>query len=180
MAILERTQAIIDRVNTKGVGVEVGVGRGMNAAGLLGRCPELKLILVDHWQPFPPSRHKDPALAGDLSKWKQRFLGCLERIGPYYGRWRILQGDSVAAASMFEANELDFVFVDGAHDRQSVINDINAWASKLVPGGILCGHDYGQPAEWCSEVKPAVDFWCSQMCVDNLEVGPDHTWFVRL
>lgn len=50
---------------------------------------------------------------------------------------------------------VDFVFVDGAHDRPSVIADIEIWWKKLKPEGIMAIDDYGKPI--CPAVKPAVD-----------------------
>lgn len=50
---------------------------------------------------------------------------------------------------------VDFVFVDGAHDDQSVRQDIVVWWKKLKADGIMALDDYGKSI--CPEVKPAVD-----------------------
>lgn len=47
---------------------------------------------------------------------------------------------------------MDFVFIDAAHDYESVKKDINAWLPKVKENGIIAGHDY----EWCDDVKKAV------------------------
>ena len=36
------------------------------------------------------------------------------------------------------------VFIDGSHTLEAVERDINIWWNKLLPGGILCGHDGNQ------------------------------------
>jgi predicted O-methyltransferase YrrM len=61
-------------------------------------------------------------------------------------------GDSAESAERFEDASLDFIFIDAAHDYNSVVKDLAAWWPKLKPDGIFAGHDY----PW-HEVKKAVD-----------------------
>jgi cephalosporin hydroxylase len=61
---------------------------------------------------------------------------------------RLVVADSVSAASLFAPTSLDFVFIDGDHEKSAVLADIAAWLPKIKPGGLLAGHDYrmtGQP-----------------------------------
>jgi predicted O-methyltransferase YrrM len=51
-------------------------------------------------------------------------------------------GDSAERAVDFEDGTLDFVFIDAAHDYDSVVKDMAAWYPKIKPGGIWAGHDY--------------------------------------
>lgn len=46
----------------------------------------------------------------------------------------------------------DMVFLDGGHEYENVLADIDFWIPFIAPGGLLCGHDYG----WCEGVKQAV------------------------
>ncbi|CAJ1379483.1 unnamed protein product [Effrenium voratum] len=49
---------------------------------------------------------------------------------------------SVDASRRIVAASLDLVFVDGAHDYESVLQDLKAWWPKLRAGGIMAGHDF--------------------------------------
>jgi len=40
----------------------------------------------------------------------------------------------------------DLVFIDGAHDRESVLRDAELATAVLKPGGVLVFHDYSRPA----------------------------------
>lgn len=63
----------------------------------------------------------------------------------------IVQGDSASSAAPIDAAALAFVFIDAAHDYQSVKRDIAAWQSKVKKGGMMAGHDIQH-----DEVKRAV------------------------
>ncbi|RLI59813.1 MAG: hypothetical protein DRO67_09555, partial [Candidatus Asgardarchaeum californiense] len=54
----------------------------------------------------------------------------------------IIRGDSATMADEFQHASVDFVFIDAAHDYESVKNDIAAWFPKVKVGGIIAGHDY--------------------------------------
>jgi predicted O-methyltransferase YrrM len=48
---------------------------------------------------------------------------------------------SVEASKLFEDKTLDFVFIDGAHDYDSVFDDIHHWFPKVKVGGYISGDD---------------------------------------
>lgn len=63
----------------------------------------------------------------------------------------------------------DMVFIDGAHEYEAVKKDILYWIPRIVPGGLLCGHDYG----WCPGVDQAVN-----EIFPNVQVAPGTSiWF---
>jgi hypothetical protein len=41
--------------------------------------------------------------------------------------------------------QVDFVYIDGDHTRDSVVWDIERWWERLGPGGVLAGHDFIAP-----------------------------------
>lgn len=59
------------------------------------------------------------------------------------------------AAHLGILGPFDLIFVDGAHDAESVRDDIARSLPLLAPGGLLAFHDYGNPAD--PGVAPEVD-----------------------
>lgn len=63
-----------------------------------------------------------------------RSMGVEDRIVTYHM-------PSVEAATQFEDEGVEAVFLDGAHDKDNVLADLKAWWPKICPGGVLMGHD---------------------------------------
>jgi predicted O-methyltransferase YrrM len=51
--------------------------------------------------------------------------------------------ESIEAAKVFADESIDFIHIDAAHDYDNVLADIKAWYSKIKPGGLITGDDYG-------------------------------------
>ena len=54
----------------------------------------------------------------------------------------LILADSALAADYFENGSVDFVFIDAAHDYDSVMRDLRAWHPKLRHDGVIAGHDW--------------------------------------
>ena len=76
---------------------------------------------------------------------KAQINEVLFRLNKYKDRRTIIIGQS--ELQRFAPNSVDLVFLDGAHDYESVKRDIVQWLPVLKPGGIMCGHDYDCPSE---------------------------------
>ena len=59
-----------------------------------------------------------------------------------YPQMRIVRALSPECAVVFPDRYFDMVFLDAAHDHDSVNADIDAWFPLVRPGGIIAGHDY--------------------------------------
>lgn len=80
---------------------------------------------------------------------------------------------SVDASFRYKDESLDFVFIDGAHDYQSVKNDINHWYPKVKKGGYIAGDDFG----WDGVNKAVKEFFGNDIL--NPSIGPNkeiNTW----
>jgi len=45
-------------------------------------------------------------------------------------------------AESFPDKSVAFIFIDGSHEYDYVVKDIQAWLPKLKPTGVMAGHDY--------------------------------------
>jgi predicted O-methyltransferase YrrM len=81
-----------------------------------------------------------------------------------------LRSFSVEASKNFDDNSLDFIFIDAAHDYQSVLNDLTHWYPKLKVGGLIGGHDY----YYTNEVAMAVNDFFDEKKINVM--GP--CWYI--
>lgn len=170
-----RAQEVLERLGDGPViGAEIGVFAGKTSAVLLKR-EDLTLYMVDTWKGFQVYPGIVVATHEEQEKNYQAAMAATEFAAE---RRRVVKMPSVDAAEKIDDESLDFVFIDADHSYEAVTQDINAWTSKVRPGGLVSGHDYANPDYlFGAEVKRAVD----EAVKKNgwkLELGGDYTWFV--
>jgi hypothetical protein len=136
--------------NRKGLkrAVEVGTDRGIFARDFLQLWNGEMLYCVDTWQSYvemPWDRSGDYDFAVGL-------------LLPFANRVRIVKSESLEVAKYFGKVDgfpvdIDFVYIDAAHDFVSATQDIKAWWPIVREGGILAGDDFDDEH---SGVKEAV------------------------
>lgn len=116
-------------------GAEVGVWEGEHAASICAVNPQLHLLCVDGWAPYPGyADHQTPE---ELASAYQKAL---ERLRPY--RCSLMKMFSVEAATRVPDRSLDFVYFDANHTFEGLTADFDAWIPKVKVGGLIAGHDY--------------------------------------
>lgn len=90
----------------------------------------------------------------------------------------LIVGSSLQAAAMFSPYSLDFVFIDAAHDYDSVRSDIAAWLTNIRTGGVIAGDDYGIPGE-INPVWPGVK-QAVQSMLPSHECRPHDAWWYEV
>lgn len=120
--------------------VEVGAWKGRSTAfmavEIANSGKDIEFYVVDTWEGSREEAHQnDP----DLPEIFDVFTGNLAPVSRYYSPLRM---PSLAAAHRFEDESIRFVFIDASHEYGSVLQDLEAWYPKVVPGGVIAGHDY--------------------------------------
>lgn len=165
----EELPALLNARELTGQGAEIGVKSGAFSAHLLRHWRGRRLISVDHWQGVH-ARH---------------YTKARQRLAPFGTRSEVWRMTSLEAAAHVEDGSFDFVYIDAAHDTESVRRDLEAWLPKVRAGGILAGHDY-VPNNRTFGVKTAVDEFFAERSlivettrgISSLEVNP--SWLVQL
>lgn len=125
--------------------VEVGSWKGRSAAfmavEIANSGKQIDFYCVDHWQGSNErAHHNDPdVIAGSLFDTFKANTKPVEHI------IKPIQASSLDAAATFDNGSLAFVYLDAAHDYESVKNDIRAWLPKIRAGGTLAGDDFSLP-----------------------------------
>lgn len=140
------------RNHDNAVFVEVGSWQGKSASymgiEILNHNKNIKLHCVDTWE--GSIEHQEE----EVVQTKSLYETFLKNIEPVKQVIVPVKKASRDAARTYEDNSLDFVFIDAAHDYESVREDIYSWYPKIKPGGILAGHD----KTWPGVVKAVNEF----------------------
>lgn len=116
-------------------GVEVGVAQGCYSATLCQCIPDIELACVDPWELYPGNPRAYPT---------ERQLECMEitrkKVEGY--NVKLIKAMSMDAVRQFAPSSLDFVYIDGNHCFDYVMEDLIAWGRCVRSGGIIAGDDY--------------------------------------
>ena len=163
-------KSIVEQFPSGSKFVEIGSWKGKSSAymaiEIANSNKKIDFYCVDTWEGSIEHKNKE-----ELNRLYDIFLRNMKPVDPYYFPLKI---KSLEAASKFENNSLDFVFIDASHEYEDVKEDIIAWLPKVKSGGILAGHDYYLNEQFYCGVNRAVD-----ELFENFETSED-CWIVRL
>ncbi len=125
---------LFDKMGLK-KGAEIGVEKGKFSKVLCDLNPGVELFCIDAWDTIPG--YREHVTQEQLDGFQRETA---ERLEGYNAH--IIKGYSLDRVKEFDDESLDFVYIDGNHDFQNVVNDVIEWSKKVRTGGVISGHDY--------------------------------------
>lgn len=148
--------------------VEIGSLYGRSTAymavEILNSGKSISLLAIDTWMGSPEHDNK-----------KDMFPQFSRNMLPVAGLGILdtMQTDSVKAATAFSPRSFEFVYIDAAHDYDSVKADIHAWWPIVKIGGYIGGHDYSE--SWPGVVRAVDEFFSDKGAFETF----DGSWLYR-
>lgn len=171
-----------------GILVEVGSFWGQSAVYLAEAAKlvdkGLKIYCIDLWgetpQNNPPmfdktqmQRHVEPRIhAQHNDSVFETFAHYLEKTRLSPDPLRVMRMESLEAADLFSNSNLHFVFLDGDHEYDYVIRELNRWEPLVSDGGMIAGHDYTE------EFHGVIEATSEYFLPSDIKIE-GRTWMVR-
>ena len=118
--------------------VEIGSWKGKSSAfmavEIANSNKDIEFYCIDTWEGSAEHKGLDK-----MEYLYDIFNQNMRSLKKYY---KPIIKSSIEAASQFQDNSLDFVFIDASHEYEDVKKDIITWLPKIKKKGILAGHDY--------------------------------------
>jgi len=130
------------------VGVEIGIWNGGNAEAVLVHIKPKKYYMID---PYKESKeYVGPQYT------QAEFDKTYKTMYDFFSKQPgvVIMKMTSFEASIFVPENLDFVYIDGAHDYYNKTLDLKTWYPKVRIGGVIGGDDYVIP----SVIKSVNDF----------------------
>ena len=171
----ESYDQIVHEIPDDGKIVEIGsfLGRSTHylATSLMNANKEnVKIYCVDTFE--GSSEHVNLKLPKDffsIFKENLKFFIGREMVIPCQGR-----SDSEDILNKFEDRSIDYIMVDGAHEHEPVLDDIENWWPKLKSDGVMLGDDFD-----LESVSEAVRQMMTKLNTEGFSVNGsrEQTWF---
>lgn len=143
---------VLEKLRPDSTGVEVGVWKGDLSALILHKVRPAKLMLVDPWVFDPRFAHS--LFGGGTAKSQADMDTICQKVQARFGAdiargvVSIHRRTSVEAAAAMADESVDWVYIDGNHTYEFVLEDLRAWYPKVRWGGLVAGDDYDRPGAW--------------------------------
>lgn len=171
----ENKKASIDyalaRVTSKsGIYVEIGSFEGMSTVYIANKIHPHVLYAVDTWAggehaPYEQMKYATTPIEKNFDN--NIAVATQGNVIKNKMDWHLFFEES----PIFQMEPIAFIYIDGPHDYESVLDSLSVVAPMIAPGGVMCGDDYDDVS-----VRDAVDRYFKSDEVEDR--GP--TWVVRI
>jgi hypothetical protein len=165
LVILHNKNEFLQLLPKGGRWAEIGVFRGDFSETILRECEPSELHLIDPWHfeldfdwfdppEFSGKYGNARKFVAQVTAWtgvpdgahlNEHFETLYRDTTARFAgdpRVTIHRHPAIDAAAVFADGYFDFIYVDGAHDYENVVNDLTAYDRKLNADGLLLGDDY--------------------------------------
>lgn len=147
------------KVPDNGIVVEIGTGAGrvtmVLALAVAGKGTMIHTV----------DNYSENGKYDEYGSWDKNSVKKLAKKFNVEGHITFRDKASVAVASEFSRDTIDFLYLDGSHRYVDVCREIDAWYPVVKTGGIIAGHDFDPNCDDGRNVIKAI--------FDKLLINPD-------
>lgn len=151
---------------------EIGVYEGIFSNRILIKCKPKKLLLIDPWEEIPSSKKAKYKKHNQELRYK-KVKNCF-RDELSNEKIEILRMRSEIAKNFIKNNFIDFLYIDGDHSYNAVLNDLKNYYPKVKNGGLIAGDDIR-----LDEVSKAVEDFQKDEQGIKLKIKNDQFYFFK-
>lgn len=179
---VDHRQFLLEMLPPNSVGAEIGVFQGDFSAQLLECVRPRELHLIDPWK-YEVDKKYDRAWYGGMATNGQadmdaRHLSVCQRFDDAIRNSQVVIHRAFSADTLgrFEEDYFDWVYIDGNHLYDFVMQDLILAIAKTKSNGYIAGDDYTEEGWWKGGVKKAVDEMAANPAVELIALR--HRQFV--
>ena len=123
------------------IGVEIGVAGGEHALSLLQSLDIKKIYLIDPYEHYPEYYEGKLHYGVEQSELELMEKLAKELLSEYSDKIVWIKEKSAVAINLIK-EKVDFVYIDGNHQYEYILEDIDSYYPIIKQLGVLGGHDY--------------------------------------
>ncbi len=142
---------------------EIGVWKGEFSKRIIAVTKPKILHLVDPWMFQPQYPHR--LYGGKVAQGQKDMDDIFSDIKKKFDDCENVRIHRVTSREFFEGftEHLDWVYIDGDHSTEAVLEDLNLSHKRVKKSGIIAGDDYyWKDSDGSLSVQTAVDKFCSE------------------
>jgi hypothetical protein len=162
---------------------EIGVWNGTFSARILTVVQPSRLHLIDPWA-YPQDPLYRHSLYGNNAESQKTMDTRYQRVATKFrneilsNKVIIVRMPSQKAAAVFPDNYFDWIYIDGNHLYDHVMEDLCLYYPKVKHDGAIAGDDYDFHGWWNDGVTRAVDEFSNRYPVVKAVMG-EHQFILR-